>query len=101
MSSEAIERELRQRVNPFDLLRYADVASVLDIGAGDLSFAEELVDLYGRQSVQENRTFILHCLDRLDPRSRLGGPLHAEPERLRKLRQQEDLIRLLRESRYV
>lgn len=91
MSSEAIERELRQRVNPFDLLRYADVASVLDIGAGDLSFAEELVDLYGRQSVQENRTFILHCLDRLDPRSRLGGPLHAEPERLRKLRQQEGI----------
>ncbi len=91
MSSELIEGELRKLTNPFDLLSHADVASVLDIGAGDLSFAEELVDLHGRQCIQENRPFILHCLDRLDPRSRLGGPLHAQPERLQKLRQREGL----------
>ncbi|MBS0152194.1 MAG: hypothetical protein JSR31_14775 [Nitrospira sp.] len=91
MSSEVVEGQLRELMNPFDVLSHADVASVLDIGAGDLSFAEELVDLYGRHGTQENRPFILHCLDRLDPRSRLGGPLHAEPERLRKLQQQEGL----------
>lgn len=90
-SSESVESELRKLPNPFDFLSCADVASVLDIGAGDLSFAEELVDLYGRRCVQENQPFILHCLDRLDPRSRLGGPLHAEPVRLHKLQQQEGL----------
>lgn len=91
LSSEAIESNLRKLSNPFDLLSHVDVASVLDIGAGDLSFAEELVDRYGRHCAQENQPFILHCLDRLDPRSRLGGPLHAEPARLRKLQQQEGL----------
>jgi hypothetical protein len=91
MSSEVVEGRLRKLMNPFDFLSHADVASVLDIGAGDLSFAEELVDLYGRPVTQENQPFILHCLDRLDPRSRLGGPLHAEPERLRKLQRREGL----------
>ncbi len=91
MPSEMIEGQLRTLTNPFDFLFHTDVASVLDIGAGDLSFAEELVDLYGRHGTQENRPFILHCLDRLDPRSQLGGPLHAEPDRLRKLQQQEGL----------
>ena len=90
-SSETIESELRTLSNPFDLLSRVDVASVLDIGAGDLSFAEELVDQYGRRCAQENQPFILHCLDRLDPRSRLSGPLHAEPARLRKLQQHEGL----------
>ncbi|HMS82984.1 MAG TPA: hypothetical protein PKD12_04995 [Nitrospira sp.] len=91
LSSEAVEGKLRQLTNPFEFLAHADVASVLDIGAGDLSFAEELVDLYGQRCTQENRPFILHCLDRLDPRSRLGGPLHVEPERLHKLQQREGL----------
>ncbi|MFO0699679.1 MAG: hypothetical protein U0236_10640 [Nitrospira sp.] len=91
LSSEAVEGELRKLTNPFDFLAHADVASVLDIGAGDLSFAEELVDLYGQRCIQENRPFILHCLDRLNPQSRLGGPLHAEPERLHKLQQREGL----------
>lgn len=91
MSSEAIEGQLRKLMNPFDFLSHADVASVLDIGAGDLSFAEELVDLYGPQCLREHRPFILHSFDRLDPRSRLGGPLHAEPERLRKLQKREGL----------
>ena len=68
-----------------------DVASVLEIGAGDLSFAEELVDLYGSELKQQHRPFIVHCLDRLDPRSQLGGPLHANPERLQKLQRKEGL----------
>ena len=91
LSSEAIESELRKLRNPFDFLSHADVASVLDIGAGDLSFAEELVNLYGPQFAQQKRMLIIHCLDRLDPRSRLGGPLHVEPERLQHLQQQEGL----------
>lgn len=90
-SSEEIEAVVRRLDNPFDFLRRTDVASVLEIGAGDLSFAEELVELYGPELRQQRRPFIVHCLDRLDPRSQLGGPLHADPERLRKLQRKEGL----------
>ncbi|WHZ27414.1 MAG: hypothetical protein OJF51_002211 [Nitrospira sp.] len=92
LSSEEVEKAVRRLKNPFDLLlRCTDAASVLEIGAGDLSFAEELVDLYGSELNRQHRPFIVHCLDRLDPRSQLGGPLHASPERLQKLRRKEGL----------
>lgn len=87
LTSQELERELHHMDNPFDLLRHADVASLLDIGAGDLSFAEEVVNLYGAELTRHNRQFILHCLDRLDPRSHLGGPLHPKEDRLRRLQQ--------------
>ena len=41
LPSEAVEAVVRDLDNPFDLLRRTDVASVVEIGAGDLSFAEE------------------------------------------------------------
>lgn len=91
LSSEEIEEAVRQLSNPFDLLRRIDVASVLEIGAGDLSFAEELADLYGPELKQRHRPFVIHCLDRLDPRSQLGGPLHASPERLQKLQRNKEV----------
>ncbi len=89
--SDEVEEAARHLKNPFDLLRRADVASVLDIGTGDLSFAEEVVDLYGSEPKRQQRPFIVHCLDRLDPRSQLGGPLHANTERLQKLQRKEGL----------
>jgi hypothetical protein len=90
-SSEEIEEAVRDLENPFDLLHRIDVASLLDIGAGDLSFAEELVGLYGPELKQQHRPFIVHCLDRLDPGSQLGGPLHANPERLQLLQRKDGL----------
>ncbi len=89
LSSQEIEEAVRELDNPFDLLRRADVASVLEIGAGDLSFTEELVDLY--TSKVKEQPFIVHCLDRLDPRSQLGGPLHVNQDRVQKLQQNENL----------
>lgn len=91
MSSEEVQEAVRDLDNPYDLLRRTDVASLLEIGAGDLSFAEELVDLYGSEFKEQHRPFIVHCLDRLDPRSQLGGPLHADPERFQKLKRKEAL----------
>lgn len=91
LSSEEIERLVRGLANPFDLLMKADVASVLDIGAGDLSFAEELADQYGPQLHRQNRQLIVHGVDRLDPQSQLGGPLHADPGRRRLLQQKQGL----------
>ena len=46
LRSEEIEAFAQSHTNPFDLLLEADVASLLDLGAGDLSFATELVELY-------------------------------------------------------
>lgn len=87
LTSHEIERMIRDVENPFDLLYQADVASLLDIGAGDLSFAEDLVDRYGAECKAQHRQLVVHCLDRLDPRSRLGGPLHPQQDRLRRLQQ--------------
>jgi hypothetical protein len=91
MASQDIERQVRRSANPFDLLRYAEVSSVLDLGAGDLSFAGELAELYVPELLRQNRRLILHCIDRLDPRSKLGGPLHPHQDRLRVLRNKEGL----------
>ena len=76
---------------PFDLLLTSDVASVLELGAGDLSFAAELAELYGPQLQRQNRTLMLHCLDRLNPQSKLGGPLHPSQEMVQRLRSRSDL----------
>ena len=63
MASEEIERLIRRSANPFDLLRYAEVASVLDLGAGDLSFATELAELYVPELQAQNRRLIVHRED--------------------------------------
>lgn len=87
MSTEDVERRIRESADPFDLLRHVEVASVLDLGAGDLSFAEELAERYVPELQQQSRRLILHCLDRIDPHSKLGGPLHPSQERLRILQE--------------
>jgi len=67
------------------------VASVLDVGAGDLSFAAELAEQYVAPLQRSQRELILHALDRLQPGSKLGGPLHPERERLNGLRSRTGL----------
>jgi hypothetical protein len=91
LRSEEIEAFVHSRENPFDLLLDADVASLLDVGAGDLSFATELVEQYVAPLQQRQRELILHALDRLQPGSQLGGPLHPERERLNGLRSRTGL----------
>jgi hypothetical protein len=84
--SKEIEAFAQSHTNPFDLLLNADVSSLLDLGAGDLSFATELVELYVAPLQHRQRELILHALDRLQPGSKLGGPLHPERETLNGLR---------------
>ncbi len=91
LQSDAIATFAQSHVNPFDLLLDADVASLLDVGAGDLSFATELVEQYVAPLHQRQRELILHALDRLQPGSKLGGPLHPERERLNGLRSRTGL----------
>ena len=91
VTADTIDVLIRRHHNPFDLLTQENPASVLDLGAGDLSFAEELATLYEPQLAAQSRPLIFHCLDRLDPGSQLGGPLHAHPLRLNRLRSRPGL----------
>jgi hypothetical protein len=85
LPSEEVARALQSLTNPFDLLLTAPVTTVLDLGAGDLSFAGELVDRYLPTHFTHHRGLVLHALDRLDPRSKLGGPLHPGRDRIAQL----------------
>lgn len=90
-TSEQIEQFLRQHRNPYDLLLDADAPSLLDLGAGDLSFLDELAAQYLPRLKEQNRTLTLHALDRLGPGSIFGGPLHADSGRLARLQRMERL----------
>jgi hypothetical protein len=85
LSAEEIERFVRLHTNPYDLLLEADVASLLDLGAGDLSFVEEIADRYGHPVAERKSRLVLHAVDRLRPGSRFGGPLQVPQARLEKL----------------
>lgn len=91
LRSDEVAAFAQSHVNPFDLLLDADVASLLDLGAGDLSFDTELVEHYVAPLHQRQRELILHAVDRLQPGSKLGGPLHPERERLNGLRSRTGL----------
>jgi hypothetical protein len=84
-SPEQIEAYVREHPNPFDLLLQTDVASVLELGAGDLSFAAALVKQYLPPLESRGRELTVHCQDRLRPGSRVGGQFHADPQRLEPL----------------
>lgn len=86
MTQETVEAVVRNRDNPFDVLLEADAASVVDLGAGDLTFEEKVVEQYLSPLEQAGRDLILHALDRLDPREKFGGLVRAERDRLDRLR---------------
>lgn len=85
LPSEEVARALQSLPNPFDLLLATPVTTVLDLGAGDLSFAGDLVDHYLPTLLTHHQELVLHAVDRLDPRSKLGGPLHPGRERIAQL----------------
>jgi hypothetical protein len=91
LDSESVSAFLGNHETPFDLLLSSNVPSLLDLGSGDLSFAAEVADLYAPQIQRQNRTLTLHCVDRLHPQSKLGGPLHPPPELVHRLRARADL----------
>ena len=79
-----VEAFVQQGLSPYEILLLAEQPSSLDLGAGDLSFEEELIARYLPPLRQREKVFTLHALDRLRPGSQLGGQYHASPERLRR-----------------
>ena len=80
-----VEAFVKQNVSPYDLLLQVEKPSLLDLGAGDLSFEEEFLDHYLPSLQHSGKALALHAVDRLQPGSQLGGAYHANPERLRRL----------------
>ena len=79
-----VEAFVKQNESPYDLLLQVEKPSLLDLGAGDLSFEEEFLDHYLPSLQQSGKALTLHAVDRLQPGSQLGGAYHADPERLRR-----------------
>ena len=87
LAPHEVEAFVKQSPSPYDLLLQVEKPSLLDVGAGDLSFEEALLDLYLPPFQQSRKTLTLHALDRLQPGSQFGGAYHASPERLRRFAQ--------------
>lgn len=85
-SSADIEDFLRSDTNPYDFLLQAETPSVLDLGAGDLTFAGELVDQYLPRLRKQGKTLTVHAVDRIRPGSKLGGPLQPDTGVMEELR---------------
>ena len=91
LASDKIEQFLRGYRSPYDLLLHVESPSLLDLGAGDLSFIDELVTQYLPRLKAQGKALTVHGLDRLRPGSMFGGPLHADPGRLKRLQQSDQL----------
>ncbi len=91
LTPAGIEQCVRGRANPYDLLLEAAAPSLLDLGAGDLSFLDELSKQYCPALARRQKTLVGHGIERLHPASKLGGRLHPDRERLERLRKRESL----------
>ena len=83
-----LEEFIQHHTNPYDWLLEVDHPSLLDLGAGDLSFEEEFLDLYFPKFQHAGKLLTLHALDRLQPGSQFGGVYHANQERLTRFSRQ-------------
>lgn len=86
LSGVRCEDILRGASNPYDVLEHTATPSLLDIGAGDLSFEQELVDQYMPHFRNQHVPLTLHAFDRLMPESRVGSVYHTNMDRERYLR---------------
>ena len=85
IAAEQVESIAREADNPFELLTHSQAPSLLDIGAGDLTFEQELVDQLSPLLRKQGLALTLHAFDRLEPQSRVGGVYHKNADRERYL----------------
>jgi hypothetical protein len=92
-SAERLEAFLRAHPNPYDLLREVRHPSLLDLGAGDLSFLAEVADAYRPRGERQGAALphlTLHGVDRIRPGSRLGARYQPAVEHLARLSASQD-----------
>ncbi len=71
--------------NPFELLLQSGSPSLLDLGAGDLSFVEALCAATVPAVRARARSLTVHAVDRIQTGSSLSGAYQVPPDRLRAL----------------
>lgn len=86
LTPSQVEEYLKASSNPYDLLLQSTMPSLLDLGAGDLSFQQELVEQFLPILESQQKLLTLHALDRLQPGSQFGGVYHASSERVKQLK---------------
>ena len=84
--AERLVSFVQTHANPYDLLSHVAQPSLLDLGAGDLSFLAELADRYVARRAEGATPLILHGIDRLKPGSQLGARLQADPAAMNRLK---------------
>jgi hypothetical protein len=92
LTSAWIEGFIRGAHNPFDLLLEARTPALLDLGAGDLSFAAELVDQYLPRLSERQKSLTVHCVDRIHPDSQLGPAYQPDKGWLTQLRHRQSSV---------
>lgn len=85
-TTDQVDMFLRSHANPFDLLLEVETPSLLDLGAGDLSFVHELVAQYLPPIREHGRLLTVHALDRIKPGSSLGTAYQATQDRVASLK---------------
>jgi hypothetical protein len=83
---DQVETFLSGQANPFDLLLDVEAPSLLDLGAGDLSFVHELTAQYLPPIRERGRLLTVHALDRIKPGSSLGTAYQATQDRMASLK---------------
>lgn len=86
LSAELAIRYLQEHDNPYEVLFQVSRPSLLDIGAGDLTFEQELAEFYRTIPAARKGPLVLHAFDRLHPGSKVGGVFHRNLERERFLK---------------
>ncbi|GKS56703.1 hypothetical protein YTPLAS18_02300 [Nitrospira sp.] len=83
---DSLLERVTPQTNPFDVLLECARPSLLDLGAGDLSFVESLAAQYVPKLRERGCTLTAHAVDRAQPGSGLAPAYQAPPDRLGRLR---------------
>lgn len=83
--SEAVLAAIAAGAHPFARLLESEAPSLLDLGAGDLSFIEAVADQLLPSTQSHHRELTLDAIDRVEPRSAFGATYQAPPARLARL----------------
>lgn len=89
--TDSMVASVQTSANPFELLLQLGSPSLLDLGAGDLSFVEALCAATVPAIRARGRSLTVHAVDRIQTGSSLGEVYQVPPDRLRALETMDGL----------